>query len=228
MKIVLFGTGQVAELAHFYLSHDSPHDVVGFTVDEAHLDASSMMGLPVVPFENLEHRFPPDEHSMLVSIGRARMNLLRQSRYRAAKDRGYRCISYVSSQATISPDVRVGENSLILENTVVQPFATLGDDVVIWSGCHVGHHSAVGDHCFLSPHVTVSSEVRIGNRCFLGAGATISDGVSIAEECSIGAGSLIMRATHAREVYVGARAELLPLPSDRLPPARATRRVDPS
>jgi hypothetical protein len=33
MKIVLFGMGQVAELAHFYLSHDSRHDVIRFTVD---------------------------------------------------------------------------------------------------------------------------------------------------------------------------------------------------
>ena len=28
-KVVVFGVGQWAELAHFYLTHDSPHEVVG-------------------------------------------------------------------------------------------------------------------------------------------------------------------------------------------------------
>jgi hypothetical protein len=34
-KVVVFGVGQWGELAHFYLTHDSPHDVAGFTVDRA-------------------------------------------------------------------------------------------------------------------------------------------------------------------------------------------------
>ena len=33
--LVIFGTGDIARLAHFYFTHDSPHDVVAFTVDAA-------------------------------------------------------------------------------------------------------------------------------------------------------------------------------------------------
>ena len=32
-RVVVFGVGRIAELAHFYLVHDSPHEVVGFAVD---------------------------------------------------------------------------------------------------------------------------------------------------------------------------------------------------
>ena len=37
-RIVIFGTGLAAEVAHFYFTHDTPHEVVAFTVNEAYLD----------------------------------------------------------------------------------------------------------------------------------------------------------------------------------------------
>jgi hypothetical protein len=35
MKLVLFGTGDIARLAHVYFSTDSKHEVVAFTVDRS-------------------------------------------------------------------------------------------------------------------------------------------------------------------------------------------------
>jgi len=49
-KIVLFGIGQIADVAQFYLTHDSPHEAVTFTVDAAYLKEDEHRGLPVVPF----------------------------------------------------------------------------------------------------------------------------------------------------------------------------------
>jgi hypothetical protein len=36
-KVVVFGIDQWAELAHFYLTHDSPHEVTASTVDREYL-----------------------------------------------------------------------------------------------------------------------------------------------------------------------------------------------
>lgn len=36
-QIVIFGTGEIAELADFYFTRDSPHEVAGFAVDAAFL-----------------------------------------------------------------------------------------------------------------------------------------------------------------------------------------------
>jgi hypothetical protein len=48
--VVLFGTSDFASLAHFYLKHDSQHEVVGFTVERDYLPESGKFeGLPVVP-----------------------------------------------------------------------------------------------------------------------------------------------------------------------------------
>ena len=36
-KVILFGIGQVASRAYWYLTHDSQHEVVAFTVDREYI-----------------------------------------------------------------------------------------------------------------------------------------------------------------------------------------------
>jgi len=218
-RVVLFGDRQVADLAHFYLTHDSEHEIVAFTVDGSHITADAMRGLPIVPFEEIQTRFPPHDFDMFIAVGSADMNGLRRSKYRAAKERGYGLISYVNSRAITWPGLDIGDNCFVLDNTVIQPFARIGHDVVVWSGCHIGHHSIVGDDCFLSPQVVVASNVTVEPRCLLGAGATVRDGITLGRESFVGAGSLIMKDTQPRQVFAGQRGDVLPWSSDRLPAA---------
>ena len=51
--LVIFGSGDVAQLAHYYFSKESHYEPVAFTVDEAYITAAAFCGLPVVPFEDL-------------------------------------------------------------------------------------------------------------------------------------------------------------------------------
>jgi hypothetical protein len=99
-KVIVFGDSHWASLAHFYLKHDSPHEVVAFTVDGSRLQAKSLFGLPVVPFEEAPLLFPPEEYRMFLPISFKRMNHLRAERYEKAKQYGYQLISYVSSRGT--------------------------------------------------------------------------------------------------------------------------------
>jgi acetyltransferase-like isoleucine patch superfamily enzyme len=86
----------------------------------------------------------------------------------------------------------------------------------MWSGNQVGHNSVIKDHCFVASQVVVSGNVTIEPNCFLGVNSTIRDGITVARECLIGAGALILKDTREREVYVGPRAQLSPIPSDRI------------
>ena len=60
-KVVIFGVKDTAELAHFYLTHDTEHDVVAFTVHQDYIEDSYFKGLPVVAFENIENYYPSDK-----------------------------------------------------------------------------------------------------------------------------------------------------------------------
>jgi sugar O-acyltransferase (sialic acid O-acetyltransferase NeuD family) len=205
-RIVIFGVGQLAEVAQFYLTHDSPHEVAAFTVDGEYVKSDTHAGLPVVPFERVQESYPPDDFRMFVPVSYRRRNKLRESKYREAKEKRYELISYVSSRAFTWPGLVVGDNCFIFESNVIQPFVEIGNNVILWSGNHIGHHSRIGDHCFIASHVVVSGAVTIEPYCFLGVNATIRDGITVARECIIGAGSLILENTEPRGVYVGAAA----------------------
>lgn len=215
-KVVLFGNGQIAEVAYSYLTYDSPYDVVGFTVDRDYMESESLFGLPIVPFEDVQSVFPPDEYKMFVSISFRQVNKLRAAKYHEAKEKGYELISYISSKAVTWPGLVVGDNCFIMENNVLQPFVEIGSNVIIWSGNHIGHHTVIKDHCFLASHVVVSGSVTVEPYCFFGVNATIRDGIVIARECVIGAGALILKSTQERGVYIGSPAQLFLKPSNEL------------
>jgi sugar O-acyltransferase (sialic acid O-acetyltransferase NeuD family) len=214
--IVIFGTGDIARLAHFYFSTDSPHRVVAFTVDAAYRTADTFLDLPVVPFEEVAARYPPQAFGMFVALSYARMNQVRAEKYGEAKARGYTLVSYVSSRCSCLTQHPIGDNCFILEDNTVQPFVRIGSNVTLWSGNHIGHDVTVGDHCFISSHVVVSGHVTIGTHCFLGVNATLRNGITIGGRSLIGAGALIMKSTPPGSVWVPERTAKFAKSSDQV------------
>jgi sugar O-acyltransferase (sialic acid O-acetyltransferase NeuD family) len=200
-EVVIFGTGQWADLAHFYLTHDSPHDVAAFTVDRSYMSSGEFKGLQVVPFDEVEERYPPDRYRMFIPMSFKKMNHARAEKYNSAKQRGYELVSYVSSKATTWPGFTCGDNCFILEDNTIQPFVDIGSDVVMWSGNHIGHHTTIGDHVTITSHVVISGCCTIEEYCFFGVNSTVRDEALIARETLVGMGVTIVKDTKAFEVY---------------------------
>jgi sugar O-acyltransferase (sialic acid O-acetyltransferase NeuD family) len=208
-NLILFGTGDIAKLAHYYFTHDSAHEVVAFCVDAAYRTVPEFLGLPVVSFEDVAHHYPPATHHMFIALSYARMNQLRAAKYAEAKARGYTLVSYLSSHATCLTQFPIGDNCFILEDNTIQPFVTIGNNVTLWSGNHIGHDSTIADHCFISSHVVISGHCTIGAYAFLGVNATLHNSIQIAERCLIGAGAVIMKDTVAKGVYLPKQGAML-------------------
>ena len=68
-KVVLFGTGRGADVAYRFLKRDSDHEVCGFSTDLRYIKRETFHDLPVVAFEDVEQRFPPDQYKFLVLLG---------------------------------------------------------------------------------------------------------------------------------------------------------------
>ena len=215
-SVVVFGTGQWADLAHFYLTHDSPHEVAAFTLDRDYLQATEHRGLPVVAFDEVEEHYPPEKFEMFVPISFKRMNHLRAEKFEAAKEKGYRLVSYVSSKATTWPGFECGENCFIFEDNTVQPFVEIGDDVVMWSGNHIGHHTVIKDHVMVTSHVVISGACTVEPYCFLGVNSTVRDETVVARETLVGAGAVILRDTKEFEIYKAEGTKPSKVRSDRL------------
>jgi len=215
-KIVIFGASKQAEMIYFYLTHDSPYEVAAFTVNRDYITQDNLHGLPVVPFEEVEAAYPPDEYKMLVAIFAKNVNKVRAEKYNEAKSKGYELINYISSKAIVWPGLVIGDNCLIFENCICHPFCEIGSGVIMRSGCQIGHHAVVKDYCFFGSGAVVLGSAVIEPYCFIGANATIRDRVTIARECVVGAGALILKDTEEKGVYKGNSPTLLPIKSDEL------------
>ena len=216
-KVILFGNGQPAEVNYFYLTHDSRYEVTAFTVDEAYIKQSTLLGLPVVPFESVESTYSPAEYKMSLMISYRNMNMFKAKKYAQAKTKGYELINYVSSRASVWPGLVLGDNCFVNDNSCILPFTRIGNDVWIGPGSIIGHHTVIGDHCFIGPNAAILGSTTVGPYCIIGANSTIRDGgITIARECIIGAGVYVAKDTKERGVYINRPAEPLPKPSNEL------------
>jgi len=209
-EIVVFGIGQFADAAWYYLTYFSEYKVVAYTVEEDYMgEIEEFHGRPVVPWEEIEKHHSPFHHGMLVLTSFRDVNRLRERLYRKAGEKGYPLISFVHPDSTICTD-RIGDNCFITEHNTINPFVEIGDDVVIWSNNHIGHHTKIGDHCFISSECCISGAVTLGERVFVGVNATIRDNVEIGEGCIIGAGAVVTTSLPPDTVIVPARSVIIP------------------
>jgi sugar O-acyltransferase (sialic acid O-acetyltransferase NeuD family) len=216
-KVIVFGMADFASLAHFYLKHDTKHEVVAFSVNADYMPADkSFEGLPVVPFEEVEQSHPPSDYAFFAPMSPRKMNRVREGIYNNIKTKGYQMVSYVSSRATVWPEAPIGDNCFILEDNTLQPFTPIGNNVVLWSGNHIGHHGAVHDHVSFTSHVVLSGHCTVERFCFFGVNATIRDGLKIGEGSLIAMAAAVIGDTEPWGVYKGSPAKKGSVPSNEL------------
>lgn len=200
-KLIIIGATAFAEIAYEYFTHDSPYEVVAFSVDREYLEKDTLFGRPVVAFDELAKRFDPASHSVYVASTYTQLNRLRTRFAAQAKALGYSLASYVSSRAFVWRNVELGEHCFIFEDNTIQPFVKVGNNVVMWSGNHIGHHSVVRDNVFVSSHVVISGFCDIGENCFLGVNATLANNVTLGKDSLVGAGATILKNTEPNKLF---------------------------
>ena len=202
-KIIIFGIQDFAELAHYYLDKDSPHEVVAFCVNQKFIPKEKeFRGLPIVAFENVEEIYTPEEYRFFAPMAPNKMNQIRENVYNDIKNKGYQLISYISSKATLFDNI-IGDNCFILENNTIQPFTSIGNNVILWSGNHIGHHSIIEDHVMFTSQVVMSGHCKIEKYSTLGVNATIRDGITIGEGSFVAMAASVIKDTEPWGLYMG-------------------------
>jgi sugar O-acyltransferase (sialic acid O-acetyltransferase NeuD family) len=190
-KIIIFGTGDIAEEVNNYLTFDSDFEVVAFTQDKKFIKKTVFMNKPVIPFEKISKKFSPREFKMFIAIGYTNFNQLRFKKYKEAKKKGYELISYISSKASLIGNQKIGDNTLILENSSIQTTARIGSNVFLWCNNLIGHHAIIKDHVYVAGNCVVAGSSIINSFCFLGINSSVTHGVEIGASCFVGANTLV-------------------------------------
>jgi len=211
-KIVVFGTGKLAEMVDYYFPYYG-YQIIGFTED-GEFENKKFRDKPVIPWKEAVNKWPPKSYKMFVAIGYSNLNQIRTKKYFEVKEKGYKLVSVNCSQNRWN-DTVIGENCMIFENQVFQPNIKIGDNVIIWSANHFGHDVNIGSHIWISSHVVCCGGVKIGDYSFIGVNATLRDDVSIGKKNIIGAGAIILNDTQDNEVYIADQTEPFRLNSDQ-------------
>jgi len=202
-NLVIVGNNPLAEIANEYFTYDSPYSVVGFSVERSHMKHKTFLKRMMVSFDEIEKYYPPSYHSIFVTLGYDKMNKDRTRLYLKLKKMGYGIASYISSNAFVWRNTKIGEHCFIFEDNTIQPFVKVGNNVIMWSGNHIGHHTNIGDNCFISSHVVISGLCNIGKNCFFGVNSTVANNLEIGDYCLIGAAANVAKDTDPGKVYVG-------------------------
>lgn len=204
-KAILFGTSGQAEVMAYLLDIDSEYEVVAFTSTSDYINSNEIYGRPLVPFENIEEIYDPQEYEMHIAIGYNDRNKTRTKFYQQSKKKGYTLLTYISSKST-NYAKSIGDNCFVFEDNTIQPFVEIGNNCILWSGNHIGHHSKIENNVFISSHVVISGHCKIGSYSFLGVNSTLRDSIEIAEDTVLGAGCLIVKNTIKNKTYIGTKA----------------------
>lgn len=103
-----------------------------------------------------------------------------------------RYITAVHPTAIVSPRVRIGEGSVVMQGAIIQSCAEIGKHCIVNTGASVGHDVKIGDFVHVASHATITGGVTIGKGTWIGAGSVIRQGVHIGSWTMIGAGSVVV------------------------------------
>ena len=208
-KIILFGTGEISELAYFYFTNDSEYEVVAFCCDKEYIKGDSFCDLQLFSLEEIQQKFPSNKFKMHVALSYSKLNKIREEKYLQVKKMGYNLVNYISSKSFFWNDLKIGDNCFILENQTIQPKVTIGNNVMIWSGNHLGHGCNIDDHTYLSSHICISGHTNIGKRCFIGVNSHFKDFINIGDDVVIGMGSNVNKDIDSGSLVIGSKSEIL-------------------
>jgi sugar O-acyltransferase (sialic acid O-acetyltransferase NeuD family) len=201
-KIVVFGIGDFARQVTFYFKNDSNFEIVAYTVDAKFNNEKSFLDLPVVDFEQIHEKYPPEKYEMFIAIGFNKLNKTREVKFKEAKTKGYKLVSYICSKNFVWNDLEIGENCFIMEGNVIQLSVKISDNVIICIGNRIGHNGIIEENCFITSGVMIGGFSRIKKNTFIGLNSTIKSNIIIEENNILGAGSIILKNTIKNSSYL--------------------------
>lgn len=212
-QVIIFGADQFAQLLTHFLRQENKYEIAAYTVEAAYINASTryiekMGGQALVPFEEVEKRYPPERYGMFICAGYHHMNDTRKRIFEEAKAKGYEILSYVHPTATVLAD-SLGEGTIVMERALIGAFVSMGKGNVFWPKCHVAHHTSIGDFNFFTISAAVAGNIQIGSNCVFGNNCTVKDGIRIGDYSLIGAGCYVSHDTEPYSVQVPARSVTL-------------------
>lgn len=123
----------------------------------------------------------------------------------------------------VLPGAKIGANSNICANVLIENDVVIGDNVTIKSGVQLWDGVRIENNVFIGPNVTFTNDLFPRSKMYpeqflqttvkeaasVGANATILPGVTVAEGAMIGAGAVVTRSVPPNAIVAGNPARII-------------------
>ena len=132
-------------------------------------------------------------------------------RWEKAKYLGFERGASIYDSSIVFGDVKVGENTWIGPNTILDGTGglTIGSNCSISAGVHIYSHNTVKWAVSGGKAPYEYKPTRIGSNCFVGPQAIIQSGVTIGDHCIVAANSFVNRDVADNKILGGSPAKIL-------------------
>ncbi|AJI54759.1 sugar O-acyltransferase, sialic acid O-acetyltransferase NeuD family protein [Francisella philomiragia] len=205
-NIIIYGKGNFAKQMLYYFNTSSDYKTVAFCADNKYITNDSFCDLPIISFDEVEFKYPPNMFKAFVAAGYSNMRA-RKMMFESIKAKGYTCVNYISPLAIIDSSIQMGENNVILQNCVIEPYVRIRHNNIIWSSCNICHNVDIYNDSFIASQSLIGGFSIIKDNCFIGFNSTIIQNITLEDETLIGAKALVLNNTERYSKYLGAPAK---------------------
>lgn len=120
-----------------------------------------------------------------------------------------RFATIVHPTASVSRLSTIGGGTVVFQNVTITSNVQIGHQVIILPNTVVSHDDVIEDYTCIAGGVCISGGVHVGRNCYLGTRSAIIGNVSIGDRSLVGMGSVVLDSVPSDVVYVGNPARFL-------------------
>jgi sugar O-acyltransferase (sialic acid O-acetyltransferase NeuD family) len=191
-KIIIFGSsGHARSIAEILEKLD--YEIVGF-IDSYLPKGQKVLNYKTIGNEenliNSEKLFGTNNVAIGVGDIKGRNKVVEKIR---SLNASVKFPTIISPDATISKYSKIGEGTVVFNNSFINVECVIGKFCIINSASIVEQNTQICDYCTISPAVNIGGDVKIEEFSFIGSSATIIQKRTIGKHVVIGAGAVVTR-----------------------------------
>ncbi|EIA10229.1 4-keto-6-deoxy-N-Acetyl-D-hexosaminyl-(Lipid carrier) aminotransferase [Flavobacterium frigoris PS1] len=190
-KIFLYGaSGHCKVIVDILKSNNENIDAI---IDDNPKE-NSLFGISIINSLAFKHELT---HKLIVSIGN---NSIRKKIVNSLSTSFFTAIH---SKALVSDYSKIGEGSVVMAASVINPGVSIGKHCIINTGGIVEHDCKIDDFVHVSPNAAIAGGVEIGEGTHIGIAASVIQGMKIGKWVTVGAGAVVINDIPDYAVVVG-------------------------
>ncbi len=199
-NLIIIGAGNVGGFIAYNqdLFHEK-YNLLGFLDDDVNKIGKEFYGYPVVGDSNHLLSMPRE---VVVAIGIASPKVKR-SLHEKIRGHGFQCPSFISKNAWISRNVKVGAGIIIYPGVSINYETVVEDFVIMNMNCAIGHNCYISKYSVLAPGVNLAGFTVIEEGVDIGIGVSTRQNTHVGQDAVIGGQSMLVTDVDAGSKIIG-------------------------